>query len=99
MATLKNDSRTRRTWLLYWHWPEQADRQVASSRNKPDGLTVVTQQEVQDFLDPLPIRVIPGIGLKSEAFLHQQNVRIVRELREIPQATLMQWFGSQAAAF
>ena len=74
--------------------PNKLIAKVASGRNKPDGLTVITQQEVQDFLDPLPIRVIPGIGPKSEAFLHRQNVRIVRELRGITQATLMQWFGS-----
>jgi DNA polymerase IV (DinB-like DNA polymerase) len=74
--------------------PSKLIAKIASNRNKPDGLTAITQQEAQDFLDPLPIRVIPGIGPKSEAFLHQQNVRLVRELREIPQATLMQWFGS-----
>ncbi len=45
-------------------------------------------------MDPLPIPVIPGIGPKSEAFLHQKNVRLVRELREIPQVRLTQWLGS-----
>ncbi|HEX6175528.1 MAG TPA: DNA polymerase IV [Candidatus Binatia bacterium] len=74
--------------------PNKLIAKIASSRSKPNGLTVITQQEVQKFLDPLPIRVIPGIGPKSEAFLHQQNVRLVRELREIPQATLTDWFGS-----
>jgi DNA polymerase IV (archaeal DinB-like DNA polymerase) len=74
--------------------PNKLIAKIASSRNKPDGLTVITQQEVPDFLDPLPIRVIPGIGPKSEAFLHQKNVRLVRELREIPQVTLTQWLSS-----
>ena len=74
--------------------PNKLIAKIASSRNKPNGLTMVMQQEVQDFLDPLPVRVIPGIGPKNEAFLHQQHVRIVRELREVPQATLIQWFGS-----
>jgi nucleotidyltransferase/DNA polymerase involved in DNA repair len=45
-------------------------------------------------MDPLPIRVIPGVGPKGEAFLHQQNIRRVRELREIPETKLTQWFGS-----
>ena len=74
--------------------PNKLIAKIASSRSKPNGLTVITQQEIQEFLDSLPIRVIPGIGPKSEAFLHQQNVRLVRELREIPQATLTDWFGS-----
>jgi nucleotidyltransferase/DNA polymerase involved in DNA repair len=38
--------------------------------------------------------VIPGVGPKSEAFLHQQNIRLVRELRETPETQLTQWFGS-----
>jgi DNA polymerase IV (archaeal DinB-like DNA polymerase) len=74
--------------------PNKLVAKIASSRNKPNGLTVITLREVQEFLDPLPIRVIPGIGPKGEAFLHQQNVRLVEELREIPQPMLMQWFGS-----
>jgi DNA polymerase IV (archaeal DinB-like DNA polymerase) len=95
MATLKNEIHEQEgLGCSIGIGPNKLIAKIASSRNKPDGLTVITQQEVQDFLDPLPIRVIPGIGPKSEAFLHQQNVRIVRELREIPEATLMQWFGS-----
>lgn len=74
--------------------PNKLIAKIASSRSKPNGLTVITQQEVQEFLDPLPVRVIPGIGPKSEAFLHRQKVRLVRELRHVPQATLTGWFGS-----
>jgi DNA polymerase IV (DinB-like DNA polymerase) len=74
--------------------PNKLIAKIASGRDKPNGLTVITQQEVQEFLDPLPIRVIPGIGPKSEAFLHRQSVRLVKDLRQIPQATLTDWFGS-----
>ena len=95
MATLKNEIHEQEgLGCSIGIGPNKLIAKIASSRNKPDGLTVITQQEVQDFLDPLPIRVIPGIGPKSEAFLHEQNIRIVRELGEISQATLMQWFGS-----
>ena len=95
MATLKNEI-TEREGLgcSIGIGPNKLIAKIASSRNKPDGLTAITPHEVQDFLDPLPIRVMPGIGPKSEAFLHQQNVRVMRELREIPQATLIEWFGS-----
>jgi DNA polymerase IV (DinB-like DNA polymerase) len=73
--------------------PNKLIAKIVSSRNKPDGLTVVRLEMVTAFLDPLPIRVIPGIGPKSEAFLHQQNVHTVRELREIAEAMLAEWFG------
>ena len=74
--------------------PNKLIGKIASGRDKPNGLTVIMPHEVQEFLDPLPIRVIPGIGPKSEAFLQQQSVRLVKELRQIPQATLADWFGS-----
>jgi DNA polymerase IV (archaeal DinB-like DNA polymerase) len=73
--------------------PNKLIAKIASGHNKPDGLTLVAPETVQGFLDPLPVRVIPGIGSKSEAFLHAQNIRTVNELSEIPQATLIDWFG------
>ena len=66
---------------------------IASSRNKPDGLTVIRPEMILDFLDPLPIRVIPGIGPKSEVLLHQQNLRTVKELRGVSEDQLTEWFG------
>jgi DNA polymerase IV (archaeal DinB-like DNA polymerase) len=73
--------------------PNKLIAKIASGRNKPEGLTLVKPEMVRAFLDPLPIRVIPGIGPKSEVFLHRQNVHTVKELREIPEAKLTEWFG------
>lgn len=73
--------------------PNKLIAKIASGRNKPEGLTLVRAEMVPAFLDPLPIRVIPGIGPKSEVFLHRQNVHTVKELREFPEAKLIEWFG------
>jgi DNA polymerase IV (DinB-like DNA polymerase) len=73
--------------------PNKLLAKIASGRNKPDGLTVVQAETVQEFLDPLPVRVIPGIGPKSEGFLHEQNVRMIKELRQVPEPQLVEWFG------
>jgi DNA polymerase IV (archaeal DinB-like DNA polymerase) len=73
--------------------PNKLIAKIASGRNKPEGLTLVRPEMVQAFLDPLPIRVIPGIGPKSEAFLHRQNIYTVKELREIPETKLTEFFG------
>jgi DNA polymerase IV (DinB-like DNA polymerase) len=73
--------------------PNKLIAKIASSHQKPDGLTVVKPELVQTFLDPLPVRVVPGIGPKSEALLHRQRIRTIKELRELPLATLNQWFG------
>jgi DNA polymerase IV (archaeal DinB-like DNA polymerase) len=73
--------------------PNKLIAKIASGHQKPDGLTVVAAETAQEFLDPLPIRVIPGIGPKGEAFLHQRNIRTVKDLREIPEIALTEWFG------
>src|SRR5262249_46455431 len=73
--------------------PNKLVAKIASDFQKPDGLTVVRAEDAQAFLDPLRIRVIPGIGTKTEAFLHDQRVRTVAELRRVPLARLTEWFG------
>ena len=73
--------------------PNKLVAKIASDFRKPDGLTMVTSGAVQAFLDPLPIRVIPGIGPKSEALLQREAIRTVAELRRVELPTLREWFG------
>ena len=73
--------------------PNKLIAKITSGHKKPDGLTLVRPENVREFLEPLPIRVIPGIGPKSEAFLHGQNIRTVKELSEVPEPRLIEWFG------
>jgi DNA polymerase IV (DinB-like DNA polymerase) len=73
--------------------PNKLVAKIASDFKKPDGLTVVVPEEAQAFLDPLPIRVIPGIGPKTEAELHEHSIRTVRDLRGLGAGQLAGWFG------
>lgn len=73
--------------------PNRLIAKIASGQQKPDGLTVIAPAVVASFLDPLPIRKIPGIGPKSERFLHEQNLRTISELRRVPATVLVEWFG------
>jgi len=73
--------------------PNKLVAKIASDFEKPDGLTVVRPAEVQEFLDPLPIRVIPGIGPKTEGLLHERGIRTVRDLRGVEPLQLVDWFG------
>jgi DNA polymerase IV (DinB-like DNA polymerase) len=77
--------------------PNKLIAKIASGRQKPDGLTVVAPDEVADFLNPLPIRVIPGIGPKTAQFLHAKNLRTVADLRQVPESSLVEWFGKWGA--
>ena len=54
---------------------------------------MVRPDDVQAFLDPLRIRVIPGIGPKTERFLHERHVRTVADLRTLERAQLAEWLG------
>ena len=73
--------------------PNKLVAKIASDFQKPDGLTVVRPEEVQAFLDPLGIRVIPGIGPKTERFLRERHVRTVADLRALERAQLAEWLG------
>jgi len=73
--------------------PNKLVAKIASDFKKPDGLTVVTPDEVQAFLDPMSIRVIPGIGPKTEAELNERGIRTVRDLRSLDAVRLSEWFG------
>jgi DNA polymerase IV (archaeal DinB-like DNA polymerase) len=73
--------------------PNKLIAKIASNRQKPDGMTVIEPERVEAFLDPLPIRVIPGVGPKSEDFLRQHGIMTVKDLRAIAGATLTDWFG------
>jgi DNA polymerase IV (DinB-like DNA polymerase) len=73
--------------------PNKLVAKIASDFEKPDGLTVVRPEAVQAFLDPLPIRRIPGIGPKSEAVLQAQGIRTIADLRALEPTRLAAWFG------
>jgi DNA polymerase IV (archaeal DinB-like DNA polymerase) len=73
--------------------PNKLVAKIASDFQKPDGLTIVRPEEVQAFLDPMGIRVIPGIGPKTEAELNERGIRTVSDLRGIELAQLAEWFG------
>jgi DNA polymerase-4 len=54
---------------------------IASDLDKPDGLTVVMPGDYHRKLDPLPVRVIPGIGRETLKRLAAIGVTTVRDLR------------------
>jgi DNA polymerase IV (archaeal DinB-like DNA polymerase) len=73
--------------------PNKLVAKIASDMQKPDGLTVVPTEAVQGFLDPLAIRVLPGIGPKTEAMLHERGIRTIADLGRVEGSKLTAWFG------
>jgi DNA polymerase-4 len=66
---------------------------IASDLDKPDGLVVITSDDVHARLDPLPVQVIPGIGKETLARLHRIDVRTIADLRHAPNRDLEPVFG------
>ena len=73
--------------------PNKLVAKIASDFRKPDGLTVIGPDDVAAFLGGLRIRVIPGIGPKTEAFLHERQITTVAELCAVEPDRLGEWFG------
>ncbi len=78
--------------------PNRLIAKIASDFQKPDGLTVVTEEEAEAFLAPLPVRKIPGIGPKSEAYLVKLGIRLVQDLKKFSREELRSMFGKWGLA-
>jgi nucleotidyltransferase/DNA polymerase involved in DNA repair len=73
--------------------PNKLIAKIASDRQKPDGLTIVCEEDVEKFLEPLGLRVIPGLGPKSEEQLAKRGMRTVRDAKRLSRAELTDMMG------
>jgi len=73
--------------------PNKMVAKIASDFRKPDGMTLVTPAEAEDFLAPLAVRKIPGIGPKTEQSLARLGIRTVKDLKRFSPEELGEKFG------
>lgn len=74
--------------------PNKLVAKIASNHQKPDGLTVVRPNDVQEFLDPQPVEILPGVGPKTALTLKEKwKVKTVFDLRKISKVELLKTFG------
>ena len=73
--------------------PNKLIAKIASDRHKPDGLTVVQEPEAEEFLAPLSVRKIPGIGPKTEQAFAKEGIRSVRDLKQLSRHELQERLG------
>ena len=74
--------------------PNKFLAKIASDWNKPDGLCVIRPQQAFDFLTPLPVGRIPGVGKVAQRRLEEIGVKTVGDLRGVDAALLQRLFGS-----
>jgi DNA polymerase IV (archaeal DinB-like DNA polymerase) len=77
--------------------PNKLIAKIASGISKPDGLTVVREEDVAAFLAPLPVRTIPGVGPKTEAELAQVGVTTIKDMRRFSQEELHAMLGKRGS--
>ena len=73
--------------------PNKFLAKIASDWKKPNGLFVIQPQEVDDFLAPLPVGRLPGVGKVTEERLKQLGIQTVENLRVIDLDKLEDRFG------
>ncbi len=73
--------------------PSKSISKMASDMQKPDGLTAVQPEQVDKFLEPLPVNRISGVGKKTTEFLHEKGIETIGQLREVEAKKLTDWFG------
>lgn len=71
---------------------------VASAVSKPDGLLVVEPEREEQFLLPLPVERLWGVGAVTAEKLHRYGVRTVGQLAELEAATAERMLGKATGA-
>jgi len=79
--------------------PNKLIAKMASEFDKPNGISVVFEDDVQRRIWPLPVRKINGIGPKSEAKLHRLGVQTIGDLAAQEPAWLIEHFGRSTGAW
>ncbi|MGQ4877098.1 DNA polymerase IV [Billgrantia sp. LNSP4103-1] len=97
------------TWMAHWLKEECLKRvgitvsvgaapskflaKIASDWEKPDGLTVITPAQVDDFVRELPVTKLHGVGPATGKRLQALDIATCKDLQGIPLERLLQEFG------
>jgi DNA polymerase IV (DinB-like DNA polymerase) len=67
---------------------------IASDFQKPDGLTIVAEDDVKKFLWPLPVGSLWGVGKKTEQKLREMKIKTIGDLANYDPSQLIEKFGA-----
>lgn len=73
--------------------PNKIVAKIASDFKKPFGLTVVEEHEAKEFLNPLPVGRLPGVGPKTERRLLELKIETIGDLALAKPEALTRLFG------
>jgi DNA polymerase-4 len=73
--------------------PNKLLAKIASDMQKPDGLTILTEADIENCIWPLSVRKLWGVGPKTEAYLKEMGIQTIGELASLPSEKLTEEFG------
>jgi len=73
--------------------PNKLAAKIASDYQKPDGLTIIKDEEVEKFLTPLPARKLLWVGRKTEEKLKAMGINTIGDLAHHDPTVLTETFG------
>jgi DNA polymerase-4 len=74
--------------------PGKLVAKIASRRAKPDGVFIVEEENAREFLRPLPVSHIWGVGRVTERKLHGMHIATIGQLADADSARLEHELGS-----
>ena len=75
--------------------PTKSAAKIASDFKKPDGLTIIYSQNLLQFLEPLEVNKISGIGLKTNQILKEMRIKTIGQLAKCNVQDLIEKFGKK----
>ncbi len=80
--------------------PTKSVAKIASDYQKPDGLTIIHFNELKNFLNPLDVEAISGIGIKTQNILKEQmNIKTIGQLSNTDVQILIERFGKKVGTW
>jgi DNA polymerase IV (DinB-like DNA polymerase) len=73
--------------------PNKLVAKIAADNQKPDGLTIITPEKVKDFLSPLPVDRLIGVGKRTAAKMEALGVKTINILAGYDLQRLVELFG------
>lgn len=79
--------------------PNKLLAKIASDMQKPDGLTIIMEDDIQRRIWPLSVRKLWGVGPKTEAYLKKMGIHRVGELASLSLDRMIEEFGQSYGSY
>jgi len=79
--------------------PNKLVAKIAADTKKPDGVTIVMPDDVEDFLAPLPVNRLLGVGRKTTVKMGELGIQTIGDLGKYNVQELRRFFGKKMGIY